>query len=80
MSPPKSPENIASHTMNGVECIDECEFQYQFNQTAEARFDKILATHQTIAWEQMRGYLASHITGQVESTKPIAKNRSAQNG
>lgn len=80
MSTNQLPEKITNHAGSGAEHIDGGEFQHQFNQTAEARFGKILATKQTIAWQEMRRYLESYITGHTESTRPIAKNWSTQNG
>ena len=48
------------------------ELRSDFNDVAEQRYAKIVATGKTIPWNEMRGYLADRVAGKT-AIRPVAK-------
>ena len=57
-----------------AEKTDQEERRAEFNELAESRYAQILATGQTVPWEEMRGYLQERMSGK-ETTRPHARKR-----
>lgn len=57
---------IAEKTLQEELCND-------FNEEAEKRYAKIIATGETIPWHEMRRYLESHLTAGSHQTRPVAR-------
>ena len=49
------------------------ELRRDFNDLAEQRYANIVATGETISWNEMRRYLEDRLAGQTEATRPVAK-------
>jgi len=57
-----------------AEKTDQEERHAEFDELAESRYAQILATGQTVPWEEMRGYLQERMSGK-EATRPHARKR-----
>ncbi|MEX2940914.1 CopG family ribbon-helix-helix protein [Serratia fonticola] len=49
------------------------ELRRDFEEQAEQRYANIIATGETISWDDMRGYLESYVAGNSTATQPVAK-------
>jgi len=49
------------------------EFRYNFNEEAEKRYAKIIATGETIPWQEMRCYLENSLTAEPHKIRPVAR-------
>ncbi len=58
-----------------AEKTDQEEQRGDFNQAAEKRYTQIVASGETIAWSEMRGYLENRLAGKA-AKRPIARRRS----
>ena len=67
-----SPHNFILQAI--AEKTDQEERRAEFDDLAENRYAQILATGQTIPWEEMRRYLQERISGK-EATPPQARKR-----
>jgi len=56
-----------------LEKTAQAEQHSDFNDVAESRYAKIVSTGKTIPWHEMRSYLESHLAGETEVVRPIAK-------
>ena len=57
-----------------AEKADQDERRAEFEQLADSRYAQILATGQTVPWEDMRRYLQERLSGQ-ETARPPARKR-----
>jgi len=57
-----------------AEKTDQEELRAEFITLAEGRYAQIIATGETVPWEEMRRYLQERITGQ-EAKRPQARTR-----
>jgi predicted transcriptional regulator len=57
-----------------AEKTEQEERHAEFDELAESRYAQILATGQTVPWEEMRGYLQERLSGK-EATQPHARKR-----
>ncbi|MBS4095793.1 MAG: DUF1778 domain-containing protein [Sulfuricella sp.] len=55
-----------------TEKAEQAERRADFDAVAEGRFADIVATGNTIPWQEMRGYLEARIAGKV-ATRPVAR-------
>ncbi len=51
---------------------DQEERRGDFNDVADARYANIVATGQTLSWDEMRGYLEDRLAGKA-ATRPLAR-------
>ena len=52
------------------------ELRSAFNEVAESRYAKIVATGKTIPWNEMRHYLEGHLAGATKMVRPTARKLS----
>lgn len=57
-----------------AEKADQEELRTEFSTLAEGRYAQIIATGETVPWEEMRRYLRERMTGQ-EAKRPQARKR-----
>ena len=57
------------------EKTDQQERQADFNDIADKRYARIVATGKTISWNEMRGYLENRLAGKA-ATRPVARKLS----
>ncbi|MEW7000507.1 CopG family transcriptional regulator [Serratia ureilytica] len=50
------------------------ELRRDFENEAEKRYAKIIATGETVSWKEMRGYLENYAAGNTDAVKPPVKN------
>jgi len=55
-----------------AEKAEQEERRDEFNEVAEKRYARIIATGKTIPWQEMRGYLEARIAGK-PATRPAAR-------
>ena len=51
---------------------DQAEHQNDFNDVADTRYTDIIATGETISWDEMRAYLEARLAGK-SATRPLAR-------
>ena len=56
----------------------QAELHGDFNDVAENRYARIVATGKAIPWHEMRSYLESHLKGKTEAIRPTAKKLATQ--
>nr|AXH01620.1 hypothetical protein [Serratia marcescens] len=49
------------------------ELRRDFENEAEKRYAKIIATGETVSWKEMRGYLENYAAGDTAAVKPPVK-------
>ena len=49
------------------------ELRRDFENEAEKRYAKIIATGETVSWKEMRGYLENYAAGNTDAVKPPVK-------
>ncbi|HGM6665248.1 TPA: CopG family transcriptional regulator [Serratia marcescens] len=49
------------------------ELRRNFENEAEKRYAKIIATGETVSWKEMRGYLENYTAGNTDAVKPPVK-------
>ena len=57
------------------EKTDQQERQADFNDLADKRYARIVATGKTISWNEMRGYLENRLAGKA-AARPVARKLS----
>ena len=57
-----------------AEKADEAERRAEFQDVAEKRYARVLASGKTIPWEKMRGYLEARVAGK-RAVRPKARKR-----
>ena len=55
-----------------AEKAEQAERRADFDAVAEARYERIVVTGQTIPWQEMRGYLEGHMAGKA-AKRPVAR-------
>ena len=55
-----------------AEKAERAERRADFDAVAEARYERIVVTGQTIPWQEMRGYLEGHMAGKA-AKRPVAR-------
>lgn len=55
-----------------AEKAEQEERRADFDEVAESRYARIVATGKTIPWQAMRGYLEDHLAGKA-ATRPVAR-------
>ncbi|AHY08869.1 ribbon-helix-helix protein, CopG family [Serratia plymuthica] len=49
------------------------ELRSDFEDEAEKRYSRIIATGETLSWKEMRGYLENYVAGDIAAIKPSVK-------
>lgn len=56
-----------------TEKTQRAELRRDFEDQAEKRYANIVATGETISWDDMRSYLESYVAGDSKATRPVVK-------
>jgi predicted transcriptional regulator len=56
-----------------AEITQQDELRRDFENEAEKRYAKIIATGETVSWKEMRGYLENYAAGNTDAVKPPVK-------